>query len=113
MALALTEVCSHFFSERSEMLVRLTVPIPYRHTGARVLPCPYRNFAPPSALMFCLEYLEQNLDWLEDELSRLRGHYLLIDCPGQAELYTHHSSFFKIVQRLQSLDFRVRLMVAV
>lgn len=58
--------------------------------------------------MFCLEYLEKNLDWLEQACDRLRGHYLLLDCPGQAELYTHHGSFFNIVQRLQKLDFRVR-----
>ena len=57
--------------------------------------------------MFCLEYLEKNVDWLEVVLTRLRGHYVLLDCPGQAELYTHHGSFFSIVQRLQKLDFRV------
>ena len=58
--------------------------------------------------MFCLEYLESNLDWLVSRLEAFRGAYVLFDCPGQAELYTHHTSFFAIAQRLQKLDYRVR-----
>lgn len=61
-----------------------------------------------AALIYCLEYLEQNMDWLETAIHRLRGHYLLLDCPGQAELYTHHGAFFNILHRLQKLDYRVR-----
>jgi hypothetical protein len=40
------------------------------------------------------------------------GHYFLFDCPGQAELYTHHTSFFNIAQRLQKLNYRVRTALA-
>jgi GTPase SAR1 family protein len=58
--------------------------------------------------MYCLEFLEANLDWLEERLRALQGYYFIFDCPGQAELYTHHTSFFKIVQALQKrLDFRL------
>lgn len=34
-------------------------------------------------------YLLNNLDWLEEELGSYEDEYLIIDCPGQIELYTH------------------------
>ena len=63
-----------------------------------------------AGLMYCLEYLEKNLDWLEEKLAPFRdaGYYFLFDCPGQAELYTHHEAFFRIVQRLMKLQYNVR-----
>jgi GPN-loop GTPase len=60
-------------------------------------------------MMYCLEYLHANLDWLEDRLAPFRdaGYYFLFDCPGQAELYTHHEAFWRIVQRLGKQDYNV------
>ena len=29
-------------------------------------------------------YLQQNMDWLEEELGGYEDEYLIIDCPGQA-----------------------------
>jgi hypothetical protein len=60
-----------------------------------------------AGLMYCMEHLEANQDWLCDKLMKLAGRYVIIDCPGQAELYTHHASFYNIFQRLQRNDFRV------
>lgn len=66
------------------------------------------GLGPNGGLMYCLEFLEANLDWLEEKLVALKGHYFIFDCPGQAELYTHHTSFAKIMQHLQKkLDFRL------
>lgn len=50
------------------------------------------------------------MDWLEEKLAPFRdaGYYFLFDCPGQAELYTHHDAFFRIVQRLMKLQYNVR-----
>lgn len=40
--------------------------------------------------MYCMEYLTENLDWLRDELDSFDDdEYLILDCPGQVELYTH------------------------
>jgi len=36
--------------------------------------------------------------------------YVLFDCPGQVELFTHHSSLRNIFFRLQKLGYRVRLL---
>ena len=60
-----------------------------------------------AGLVYCMEYLERNMDWLVEQLARYRGSYVLFDCPGQAELYTHHTGFFTIARMLQKLDFRV------
>jgi hypothetical protein len=47
------------------------------------------------------------MDWLEKGLSELGEDYVLFDCPGQVELYTHHSSLRNIFFRLQKLGYRV------
>ena len=57
--------------------------------------------------MYCLEYLERNTDWLEERLARFPGAYFLFDCPGQAELVTHHTALQRIAHRLLKLDYRV------
>lgn len=33
--------------------------------------------------------------------------YVLFDCPGQVELFTHHSSLRNIFMRIQKLGYRV------
>jgi len=52
--------------------------------------------------MYCLEYLETNIDWLQQQLQPYmdNGYYCIIDSPGQAELYTHHESLHNIVHAL-------------
>lgn len=55
------------------------------------------GFGPNGGLVFCIEYLEKNLDWLKVHLDKLGGqYYLLFDCPGQVELYTHNSAIRNI-----------------
>lgn len=47
------------------------------------------QLGPNGGLIYCFEYLMQNLDWLSDALGDFEDDYLIIDCPGQIELYTH------------------------
>ena len=65
------------------------------------------ELGPNGALVYCLEYLEANLDWLTAALARLSGHYVLLDMPGQVELYTHHGSVRAILQALERADHRL------
>lgn len=58
------------------------------------------KLGPNGGLIYCMEYLEKNFDWLQDKLNRLKDCYLLFDCPGQVELYTHHSSVRNIFAQL-------------
>lgn len=65
------------------------------------------SLGPNGGLIFCMEYLEKNLDWLQTKLQALQGHYFIFDCPGQVELYTHHDSMSNIVASLQKTGFRI------
>lgn len=67
------------------------------------------DLGPNGAVLYALEELEHNMDWLEKGLSELGEDYVLFDCPGQVELYTHHSSLRNIFYRLQKLGYRVRV----
>lgn len=66
------------------------------------------KLGPNGALIYCIEYLETNLDWLQAKLKDFSSDtYFLIDCPGQVELYTHHTAVRNILQTLQHEDFRL------
>lgn len=65
------------------------------------------KLGPNGALIYCMEFLEKNIDWLLNNIARLRNHYFLIDCPGQVELYTHHNSLKSIVEKLGRLGLQL------
>jgi GTPase SAR1 family protein len=65
------------------------------------------KLGPNGGLIYCMEYLEKNLDWLKNKIDKLKDHYLLFDFPGQVELYTHHESVKNIVQKMVQWDFRL------
>ncbi|NXD94931.1 GPN2 GTPase, partial [Chaetorhynchus papuensis] len=65
------------------------------------------GLGPNGGLIYCMEYLEANADWLRDRLQGLRGHYVLFDCPGQVELYTHHESLKNVFGQLAKWNFRL------
>ncbi|KAI5724304.1 hypothetical protein M8J77_000975 [Diaphorina citri] len=67
---------------------------------------------PNGGLMYAVEYLETNVKWLLDKLNFYREksevYYFLFDCPGQVELYTHHSSMKNVLSVIQNkLDLRL------
>lgn len=66
------------------------------------------ELGPNGALVFCFEYLLNNLDWLDEEIGDYNDEYLIFDCPGQIELYTHVPVLPTIVKHLQnSLNFNM------
>ncbi len=67
-----------------------------------------KELGPNGALLFCMEYLLENLDWLKDELGDYEYDYLIVDCPGQLELYNHLSSIPTLINFLQNeLEYSV------
>ncbi|CEP61440.1 putative signal sequence-binding GTPase GPN3 LALA0_S03e02916g [Lachancea lanzarotensis] len=60
------------------------------------------NLGPNGSLVYCFEYLMNNLDWLEEELGDYNDEYLIFDCPGQIELYTHIPVLPAIARHLQT-----------
>lgn len=84
------------------------------------------KLGPNGGVLYALEELEQNFEFLEEGLKELGGtfsqlgymegkklicidDYVLFDCPGQVELFTHHASLRNIFFKLQKMGYRVRL----
>ncbi|GAA5960102.1 hypothetical protein JCM3765_002469 [Sporobolomyces pararoseus] len=89
------------------------------------------GLGPNGGMLYCLEYLENNLDWLELEIEQvlnqaLKEHnnnkdkggsqqewkkeemYIVFDTPGQVELSTNHQSLKKVLDFLQNkMNFRL------
>uniref|UniRef100_A0A3B3CRL7 GPN-loop GTPase 3 n=1 Tax=Oryzias melastigma TaxID=30732 RepID=A0A3B3CRL7_ORYME len=65
------------------------------------------RFGPNGGLVFCMEYFANNFDWLEESLGHVEDDYILFDCPGQIELYTHLPVMRQLVEQLQQWEFRV------
>lgn len=87
------------------------------------------SLGPNGGVLYALEEVEGNFEWLERGLREMGGmhvaflafvfrgkeklmiveDYVLFDCPGQVELFTHHASLRNIFFRLQKLGYRVCL----
>lgn len=67
------------------------------------------DLGPNGGLVYCMDFLEQNMDWLQERLRPLAiDHYILFDFPGQVELFTLHSNVRNIIRRLTGQwDFRL------
>ncbi|CAE6443015.1 unnamed protein product [Rhizoctonia solani] len=69
------------------------------------------GLGPNGGMLYCMEYLEANFDWLEEQLQSqnlLNGDsYVVFDVPGQVELSSDHGSLKSIVGKLEKLGFRL------
>eukprot|EP00941_MAST-03F_sp_MAST-3F-sp1_P002577 g2577.t1 len=93
------------------------------------------HLGPNGGMIYAMEFLEANFDWLESEIEKVRANatnenvesdskggmmlpggvvepsgsfYFIFDLPGQVELTTHHPSLKNILVRLQrELDFQL------
>lgn len=66
------------------------------------------KLGPNGGLMYCMEYIEKNIDWLYQRIiTKFKDYYLLFDCPGQAELYTHHTGVRNILTQFQKWSIRL------
>lgn len=66
------------------------------------------HLGPNGGLVYCIEHLAENLDWLQEQMAQFEHAYFLLDCPGQVELYTHHNAMKAIVETMQQ-DWDARL----
>lgn len=60
------------------------------------------GYGPNGGLVYCFDFLMNNLDWLDEEIGDYDEEYLIFDCPGQIELYTHVPVLPTIVKHLQN-----------
>lgn len=58
-----------------------------------------QQLGPNGALMYCMDVMAESIDEICEALKRIvsGGSYILIDCPGQVELYTHSDSIRKFI----------------
>ena len=67
-----------------------------------------QHLGPNGALIYCMEYLMSNQDWLEEQLGDYDDDYLLVDLPGQIELFTHMNMMRDFAHLLQDkLGYKV------
>jgi len=62
------------------------------------------DLGPNGALMFSMEYLLANSDWLVDQLQQARkkgAQYFVFDMPGQLELFTHSNTIKALLEILK------------
>ncbi|OBT59591.1 hypothetical protein VE04_00005 [Pseudogymnoascus sp. 24MN13] len=68
------------------------------------------ELGPNGGILYAMEELEHNVEWLEEGLKSLGEDYVIFDCPGQAELFTHHSSLRNIFFHIQKMGYRLVVM---
>uniref|UniRef100_A0A1B6D4Q7 GPN-loop GTPase 3 n=1 Tax=Clastoptera arizonana TaxID=38151 RepID=A0A1B6D4Q7_9HEMI len=65
------------------------------------------KFGPNGGLVFCMEYLVENSDWLKEQLGDVDDDYIIFDCPGQIELYTHMTTISQLIKLLKQWNFNI------
>ncbi|UIZ26274.1 hypothetical protein KXD40_002181 [Peronospora effusa] len=69
------------------------------------------GYGPNGGLIYCMEwveYLVQNLDWLQDLLAEYSDEdYFIFDCPGQIELYSHLPVIKQLCDSLKDWGFNI------
>lgn len=49
----------------------------------------------------------ENFSWLMEQIGEDEDDYILFDCPGQIELYTHMTTMKDLTKALQNLNFQI------
>ncbi|KAF4551409.1 GPN-loop GTPase 3-like protein [Elsinoe fawcettii] len=71
------------------------------------------QLGPNGGLIYCFEFLLENLDFLTDEIESVGEDYLIIiDMPGQIELYTHVPILPSLVRHLTRGSLNINLCAA-
>jgi hypothetical protein len=66
------------------------------------------GLGPNGGLVFCMDYLVEQSQWLLDKLAEYgEDEYLLFDMPGQTELFAHSTVARDIISMLDSASVRV------
>ncbi len=64
------------------------------------------QYGPNGGLIYALEYMLDNPDWLEEDLGEFTDEFLIIDCPGQIEIYSHFDIMPRVIQTFLRKDYR-------
>ena len=61
------------------------------------------SLGPNGALIFCMEYLLDNINWLEDQINSCNERILFFDLPGQIELFSHQTVIKELCSHLSRM----------
>mgnify|MGYP006079215045 CR=1 FL=1 len=65
------------------------------------------GLGPNGGLVYCMEFLMQNNEWLKDQLDQFgEDDYIILDCPGQVELYSHLPIMHNMAKMLQMWGYK-------
>jgi len=68
----------------------------------------HMKLGPNGGLMYAMGFVKTNIDWLDSNLAKLdQASYIIIDCPGQVELYTADDNMKQIIEHLGKQDIRL------
>lgn len=66
------------------------------------------NFGPNGGLVYCMEYLIEHLDEFMQELTEFADDsFILFDCPGQIELYSHLNVMTRLSKAIQGAGYNM------
>mmetsp|Transcript_78981 Transcript_78981/g.118745 ORF Transcript_78981/g.118745 Transcript_78981/m.118745 type:complete len:270 (+) Transcript_78981:21-830(+) len=65
------------------------------------------QLGPNGGLIYCMEFLGNNFEWVREEIGAFEEDYILIDCPGQVELYTHLPVMKNFIAEMTRMDYRM------
>ncbi|CAP24823.1 Protein CBG04029 [Caenorhabditis briggsae] len=65
------------------------------------------SLGPNGALKYCIETLGDNSDWLLQKIEANSKKYMIIDCPGQLELYKSEGELWKVIRHLEKAGVRL------
>jgi len=68
------------------------------------------DLGPNGALMYCMQVVYTNAQWLVSRLGEREEPMVILDCPGQVELYVHDSPLKSLLHLLQK-QLNLRLVV--
>lgn len=65
------------------------------------------HLGPNSSFLYCFEFLEKNIEWLDKRIDSCGKKYFIIDTPGQIEIFTLSKSFKSIINFLLKKNIRL------
>ncbi|PIO68421.1 hypothetical protein TELCIR_09792 [Teladorsagia circumcincta] len=65
------------------------------------------GLGPNGALKYCMSTLCQNRQWLLQKMLENKDKYIIIDCPGQLELYKSEGELWKLIRELERAGVRL------
>jgi GPN-loop GTPase len=65
------------------------------------------KLGPNGGLVYCMEYLLENVEWLIERIIEKDTRYIVLDCPGQIELYVHYDTMRRVCGALEKRNIRL------